>query len=39
MWLGADLTIQEACAALRNLLIKVKENKYVCEETTMHGKR
>jgi len=37
MWLGADLTIQEACAALRNLLIK--ENKYVSEETTLHEKR
>jgi hypothetical protein len=38
---GTDLTIQEACAALRNLLIKVKENKKknVNEETTLHGKK
>lgn len=38
---GTDLTIQEACAALRNLLIKIKENKKknVNEETTFHAKK
>lgn len=37
----ADLTVQEVCAALRNLLIKVNENKvkYVSGEMSLVGKR